>query len=255
MKKLFIVLSALVMLASCKKEKTTPPPIQTGGKNLIKYSIPSSPYEETYEYDAMGRLIKMDEQNGDLYTFTFSGNSVHIKEIRKPENNRVVSDLTCTVDAQGRIISGTGTQQFQQNNPQTVQFNYEYNADGYLVKLTKDYSTNTDLMYIYNYTGGDLVEEKHYENGQFKSYMLYEYYLDKPNKQPEAPQYTIGPATRVLEGKPNAHLLKNGKFFWANNTPGWTFNRSYTLDPDGYPTKMTVTGSAWNFEGFFYYDK
>ena len=255
MKKVFIVLSALVMLASCKKDKNVQPNPVSGNKKLIKFTEPSYNFEEVIEYDAAGRVTKADELNDDLHTFTYGVNTFTMKAIRKPENNRVVADLSGTLDAKGRMVTVTGIQQYAQNNPQNVVFNYEYNADGYLVKLTKDFSTNTDLKYEYSYTNGDLTEVKYFENGIFKHSILYQYYLDKLEKTQLTQHCTLSPQVTMLEGKPNSHLVKNAHLVYANNTQGWSDDYSYDFDAEGYPVKLVINNGITSWETFFYYSK
>lgn len=255
MKKVFTVLSALVMLASCKKDKNVQPNPVNGNKKLVKYTQPAYNYEQLMEYDAQGRITKEDESNSDLYTFTYGANSFTLKAIRKSENNRVVIDFSGTLDAKGRIVTVTGLQQYAQNNPQNVIFNYEYNADGYLVKLTKDFSTNPDYKYEFSYTNGDLTESKYFENGVYKHSIFYEYYLDKPEKTELTQFYSLGPQVTMLEGKPNAHLTKHAKLINANNTVSWTYDYSYDLDAEGYPVKMVISNGNTSWTTFFYYSK
>ena len=253
MKKVVIVLSALVMLASCKKDKNVQPNPVNGNKKLVKVTQPSYNFEELIEYDAMGRVTKADEVYDDLHTFTYGVNSFTMKAIRKPENNRVVADLSGTLDAKGRMVTVTGLQQYNQNSPQNVTFNYEYNADGYLVKLTKDFSTNADLKYEFSYTNGDLTESKYFENGVYKHSIFYEYYLDKPEKTELTQFYSLSPQVTMLEGKPNAHLTKTAHLVYANNTQGWTYAYSYEFDAEGYPVKTLINYGNTSWETFFYY--
>ncbi|HMK24749.1 MAG TPA: DUF4595 domain-containing protein [Chitinophagaceae bacterium] len=253
MKKVFIVLSAVVMLASCKKEKSVQPNPVNGNKKLVKFTEPANNFEEIFEYDAAGRVTKADEVHDDLHTFTYGVNTFTMKAIRKSDNNRVVADLSGTLDAKGRMVTVTGIQQYSQNNPQTVLFNYEYNADGYLVKLTKDFSTNADLKYEFSYTNGDLMEAKYFENGVYMHSIIYEYYLDKPEKTELTPHCTLSPQVTKLEGKPNAHLIKNAKLVYANNVQGWSDVFSYDLDAEGYPVKRVISNAFSTWTTFFYY--
>lgn len=257
MKKVFVVFSALIMLASCKKDKSVQPnpnPV-SGNKKLVKYAQPAYNYEQFMEYDAQGRIIKVDESNSDLYTFTYGANSFTMKGIRKPENNRVVADLSGTLDAKGRIVTVSGTEQYILNNPQTVLFKYEYNADGYLVQVTKDYNINQDLKYEYSYTNGDLTEIKYYENGQYKHSIINEYYPDKPEKTELTQFYSLSAQVTKLEGKTNAHLIKTAHLVYANNSQGWTDTYTYDMDAEGYPVKFMISNANSSWTTFCYYNK
>ena len=241
-------------MASCKKDKTIQPNPNPGGttRKVIKLSQTPSGYEETYEYDALGRFTKIDESTSDLYVYTFNGSNFTVKAYRKTDNNRVVLDLSGTLDAKGRVTVANGIEQYNANNPQNAQYKFTYDADGYLIKLNRDYSTNPDVQFDFIYSNGDVIEQKYSENGVYKHSVFFEYYTNMPNKLPFSEHYSISTLLIGLEGKPTAHLEKTGKLIYANNTAGWSYTKTWDLDAEGFPVKQVLTGS-WNTTLYYHY--
>jgi YD repeat-containing protein len=247
MKKIISSLAVLVILASCKKEKTESP-VQPAEKRVTGISYTNfNSSNQKISYDNAGRIIKL-ENDVTLFTYEFNGNSVLFKNFRKNEN-RYTAEVTGTLDSKGRLISGTGTFSYQPNSPYTSQLSFEYDASGYLVKETMNNSNGQIYVYEFTYTNGDVTKINNYFNGQLQFVEDYEYFTDKPDKT-NLEVYKFDWYTNGLFGKTNQHLVKSGIGKNANViNPSWTNTYSYDLDGEGYPVKTTINSSSW---GIYY---
>ena len=232
----------LVILASCKKDRSENP-TQTAGKKLTAVTYSGIFDNATIQYDNAGRIVKVENDQA-IFTYEFNGNTVLFKNFRKTEN-RYVAEVTGTLDNKGRMTSGTGSYSYDANHPYTSQLSFEYDPSGYLSKETMNNSNGQTYVYEYTTSNGDVTTIKSSLNGQLQFTAEYEYFSDKPDKTNleynKFEWYTNG-----LFGKTNQHLLKSGmgKQATANN-PSWTYTNSYDLDTDGYPVKSTINHSYW----------
>ena len=255
-KTIAVVCAILLAASSCSKDKVQPND-QTNDqtRRLTRFSNTiGSPYAEDYEYDSQGRIVK-EENNYDLTTYVYSGNTITIKEIRKTDANRQVALITANMDAQGRIISSTGVTEYIKGTVVNVQTVLEYNAEGYIVKFVRTDNGVTEIKYEYGYANGNLVSKKYYLQGVYKSEETTEYDLSKPDRIGQNPTYALGFYFNGQEGKTNKNLGIGGKLIQANNTISWTYNKVYEMDNQNFPVKMTISGGTWNEVWDYTYNK
>lgn len=234
MKKLLIVLSALTVFASCKKEDATtvPGPAQTSVvKNLVKYtSIYDNgiPEVSTYTYDAQGRMT-MYKTNSRTTTFNYVSPTAMIATEKNNADNSLAGTRECVLNANGYI-----TKIIFKNASATVVLTYDfiYNAEGYLVRKKAQYTSGTITEVEYTIADGNITTAKNYSDGVFRFKTEYFYDNSKLNKTPGNSGYWT---SANLFGKVPKNVLVEVKSF--NNTGALTWNTqtSFNMDAEGYP--------------------
>lgn len=253
MKKILSVLVITAIFTSCKKETFTNPgqPPQVD-KKLAQLSWDGDyPGFQKFIYDNKHRLSQVEDDE-TITTFSFNGNTVVIKAFRLSEN-RFVSEINAQLDNNGRVISFAGNYSYHVNLPYTDQGILEYNADGYLVKLTRNLSYGLIVVYDRTITDGDLTETRYYENGVLKYTKSAEFYADKSNKL-NIGYVEIGSGYNDgLFGKPDKHMIRSAKSQTPGSpNPSWNWSRTYELDSNGYPVSAQHSGTV-TFKNYYTY--
>jgi YD repeat-containing protein len=237
-----------ILLPSCNKEVS---PLPTTGlhKKLIKSAF--SGYSKdtiTYKYDGTERLLEVNSHS-DNYSFTYIGDSVKVKDFR-PDENRLVYDGTGVLDISKKIKSLSGDAVFAINSPYKNTTTFEYNGNGYLQKRTD--SRSNGKVYTYNYTwiDGDISHIDCLENGTLLFYNTFEYFNTQDLRGVES--YKFDSQTTDLVGDNSKHLLKKASTYLGNNTLSVSYNYTYTLDGQGYPSKATLTSSYGDVSNVVY---
>lgn len=242
---MIMVFTFLLFAVSCKKSDPIPAPTPTPvSKKLRKITWSGSfVLTQNYTYDTQGRVIKYeDEDVTDTYTYTV--NSVAIKEFRKPES-RFVSDITGSVDNAGRVTNLTGNYSYNINFPYTEQTAFSYDAHGYLTQFTRTVGNNVQ-SYVFTVTDGDYTKLIYQYNGSGGYTQITEFYTDK-NNQSGIGAIPISPGNNHngLFGKINKHLKKYEQSTQLNApAPSWTQNYTYVLDASGYIQTAGLTGTT-----------
>jgi hypothetical protein len=203
------------------------------GRQISKIAIHSSKNDNlpdiTFSYDASGRIASMSKQ-GEVYSFDFKGNALTVKK-----DASIV--YQAELNAQGYISRVTN----EINSSAT----FTYNSNAYLTRcdiigyyFTIGYDTGNNQIKVFI---GDSSEPQTYT---FSSY------LNKANIDLnaitgnsfcyEAWFGTYGILSPFsLFGKRSPNLISREVYNSQH-----TFNMAYTVNSDGYPTKIVVTDNA-----------
>jgi hypothetical protein len=233
----------LVLLNSCKKDDSIEPIAVS--KKLVKMSFAdpaSTPY--VIEYDAQGRVSRIQEDDDEIITLTYNGNEVKVKAFRTSENREVFS-FAGTLNAKGYLVQGTAISQYNISTVTGQTITYEYNQDGYMTKKTIATSQGDVYVYEYTYSKGNMTAYKAYRNGNFEWGGTWEYSdtpADKSNlnwEQFNFPNKFTGKTNKLLPSK-----------YMASS--GWFVNYNYTIDNQGYATSNTLTFDDGKVNKVFY---
>ena len=215
-------------------------------------------FTTNYEYDAVGRLAKLTDANGDLvesYTYDAAGNLASetkgngtvtnfvddangdITQITNlaPDGKTVNSQMTYAYSSVGEVTSQTTG---------SVTTNYAYDADG---ELTSAVAPGDSIQYAYDPVGNRTSVT---ENGVVTNYVS--------NDVNEYTSTTTNGVTTTYDYDPNGNMIaaKTG-----GQTTSYTFNAlnqmtgvsgspvgtfSYVYDPLGYQISSTVNGQTTN---------
>jgi hypothetical protein len=238
--------SLLVLFSACKKDDSSDLRPAPNSKKLVRMTYNDEQYgPETVEYDAQGRVTKYADDE-DVTTFKYEGNEVQINEWRLTENREVFS-FKGQLNSKGNLISGSGLSQYNLSAIEQVEFTFEYNAAGYMVRKTRNGNQGANV-YVYDYTynsRGDMTEVKVFLNGVYSYGGTWEYDITRPYKVGLNWEQFNGPNT--FTGKPNQHMAVK----YTGNT-GWYVNMAYTYDNQGYPLSNTLVYSNGNTYKLFY---
>jgi hypothetical protein len=238
LKKLFPVLTVIMLLTSCSKKKDdTPAPQATLSKNLVKYTnaYESYPLEvTTITYDAGGKMKTFTDDN-DIYIFDYSNPSM-LMATRKNANDGAVNMLfECPLNSNGTISK------IQLKNPVTgsVDYTYEYsyNAEGYLVGL-KGYNNTSSFESIIVVVNGNRVSAKHFTNGT-----LSQNHQFTPDLTLEVKGATGSRGywpSKTWFGKALKNHIKELKTFKVDGTLYWHEKHKNTVDANGYLVKAEI---------------
>lgn len=143
MKTLLFILTSAVLLSACKKKDNLPVNKYTGDRvksDITINGIDTASYY-TYEYDDKGRLVKeLNKKTGGYATYTYSANSVSLNSFTA--NGQSNGSSVFELNSQGMAFKRT----YPSNG--NVQL-YEYNSDGYLIRMTT--SNPTEQLETINY--------------------------------------------------------------------------------------------------------
>ena len=163
---LALALLACTTFSSCEKESPAP-----ATKTVLASIVGSDVlvYEntvETYVYDEDFRIVKAACNNPFLdkrvfeYDITYRDGSILIEGINNGEHDTI----TCTLDAEGRIVTIEKTTVGELNTSVSLS-TYTYDDKGRLASCHKDFGTGsggTDVVYTWE---GDEIKETNTSNG------------------------------------------------------------------------------------------
>lgn len=240
MKKILLLLLVLAAFASCKKEKGTqlkPDDPKAVSKHLVKevYVYNNGAPEVTeYSYNAQNQLVRVSYSN-DIDSFVYNSATSITCISRKKADNSLSYTKECTLDNSGRM-----TKVVYKNTAGVVSFIYEYSYDtnGYLTKEKYNQLIGTPYYYEREFTwaDGNPVSSKFYTDGQFNKTREYTYDLTKINKTNRASAGIWASATWFGKGSKNYQISFKEKD--KGNNLVWHNENAWTLDADGYPTKL-----------------
>ncbi len=246
MKNILIFAFALITLFSaCKKDDSIviPAPVS---KKLTGITYENNQFApESIEYDAQGRISRYVGSE-DILTYTYKNNEVVITEWRVTDNREVFS-FKGQLNAAGNITKGSGTSSYNAGTNQTVDYTFEYNASGNMVKKTQNINQGTSI-YVFDYIfngSGDMTEVKVYLNGVYSYGGTWEYDNTKKNKFGLNSEQFYGP--NAFTGKPNQHMAIK-----YTGSTGWFVDMVYTYDNQGYPNSNTLKYSDGDTYKLFY---
>ncbi|MCB0524077.1 MAG: hypothetical protein H6576_04210 [Lewinellaceae bacterium] len=236
------IFALLVLLAfgACKKDDTKPNNngstiSPSSGKQLVSLKYDNNQSDPSYyEYDDKGRVIKYVDGD-DVFTYSYIGNEVWATEFRTSDN-RQVFNFKGVLNSAGNVIKATGVSNYNPAIFNNIEFTFEYNSDGYLIRKTSVYENLYTYKVEYTYTNGNLTGVKTYKDGVFEYGGTYEYSSTKPNKI--GLKWTDFAGANTFAGKPNKNL--HTKYIASS---GWYVNDVYTFDSEGYPVTCTATYS------------
>ena len=235
MKKVFIALTAIIALASCKKENVSNP--AAIGKTLSKTAYVyngNTPETEEFTFGTNGKIASI-KMNDRTETFNFvSATSLEVTE-RDNSNNSILNTRHCVLNDKGFV-----TQIVVKNASGTISgtYDYTYNAEGYQTGRQTTYPNGDIYKNEFSYANGILISSKSYKNNVLNSYTNITYDSSKANKTRLNfwSSYWNVPG---LFGKETKYLLSETKGYNNSNTLISHDQYTYELDADGYPLKET----------------
>lgn len=235
MKNLFIALTAIIALASCKKENVSNPAAVS--KTLSKTSYVyngNTPETAEFTFGTNGKIATIKE-NDRTNTFNFlSATSLEVTE-RDNSNNSILKTRHCVLNDKGFV-----TQMVFKNASGTITgtFDYTYNAEGYLTGKQFTDPNGEVWKYVYTYADGNLISDTTYQNNVLTNYSIITYDNTKANKT----RLNFGVSywdVQGLFGKETKHLISEMKRYNGSGTLTFHIQNTYELDADGYPLKET----------------
>ena len=246
MKKVMIALTAILALASCKKEEAVISTNPAATKNLTKSTYVwdnGTPETNEFTYDAAGK-ITMQKNETRTYTFNYVSATSLIVTERKTVDNSLHQTIECILNDKGYI-----TNMVYKNPASTVTYTYTYtyNADGYVIRLVGASPAAGGYEVDYTIVNGNAVSSTNYNNGVLNYTGEYTYDNNKINKT------TGGHAgywpSLTLFGKRSKNLLIDYKAKNLASAITWHTQYSYEMDAAGFPAKQTTTNVLNNKQG------
>jgi hypothetical protein len=252
MKKLLIVLTVIIAMASCKKQDVIIPTKPVTTKDLVKSTYVwdnETPEINEFTYDAGGR-ISMQKNQTRTYTFNYVSATSLIVTERKTIDNSLYQTIECILNDKGYITN------MVYKNPAgtlTYTYTYTYNADGYVIRLVGATPAGSGYEVDYTIVNGNAISSKNYNNAVLNYSGEYTYDNSKINKTTGG--HTGYWPSLTLFGKRSKNLLIDYK---ATNPAGaitWHTQYAYEMDAAGYPAKQTTTNvlnSKQGVESYIY---
>lgn len=240
MKKVIIALTAIVAVASCKKENltTAAPDVPSVTKKLVTTTNVydnGAPETEVYTYDAQGRVTTIKD---DLLTETFdyvSASSL-IVSARFNSTGNLQQTRECTLNSNGFV-----TKIVIKNGIGVIIYTYDftYDAEGYMINRKGTSSGGSTYEIQFTIVNGNTVSYKLSYDGVLDSNVDFTYDNTKLNKNP----FSTGCYWTVpnMFGKGPKNLCTEIKTYNPAGTLTYHTKYAYELDADGYAVKQTYT--------------
>ena len=221
-----VFLSAILLMlvaAACKKnaETTSKPDCR-----IIKMTA-GQDFSKVFSYDEAGRLLSVEDEQGDVTTFAYSGDSVISKGFSKSVY----------------VLNGNGLpvpKRTEYPNGGWQEFTYQYNGTA-IIKASETggggYGSSTRT---YNWQNGNLQSE-HRQGAAYSNDTEYEYYTDKPYRIGDAQSWDfLEDGVQIIRNK---NLIKKITATYTDEYGPEKTEKSYSyaFDDDGKITSMTVT--------------
>jgi len=200
--------------------------------------------DNTYSYDASGKLETMTNTNGSTCNFTYNSQGLIVRQniITNQQVSSANTDLTIQriylYDNLDRIISCTETS--NQPGSSIKKFNLTYNSDGELVKVVDVYSNDNGTTYIVNqtvelaYDSQKNPEKLFYDSLQPNSTSFITTFVFGISSQSDPIRLTLG-FFFPLYYLPTHNVL-NSKITFTNTFGENIINETYSYQYDGdYP--------------------
>lgn len=246
MKKLLIVLTVIIAMASCKKQDVIIPTNPATTKDLVKSTYVwdnGTPETNEFTYDA-AKKITIQKNETRTYTFNYVTATSLIVTERKTIDNSLHQTIDCNLNDKGYI-----TNMVYKNPAGTVTYTYTYtyNTDGYVIRLVGTTPAGSGYEVDYTIVDGNAVASKNYNNGVLNYSGEYTYDNSKIN-------ITIaGHAgnwpSLTLFGKRSKNHLVDYKSKNPAGTITWHTQYAYEMDAAGYPAKQTTTNVLSSKQG------
>jgi hypothetical protein len=241
MKKVIIAFTAIIAMASCKKENVTPTPDPTpipgATKNMTKFSRVfdnGTPDVYEYAYDAQGRVAAIKDADR-TNTFDFVSAASLVVTERFNSDNSVAAIRECTMNEKGyvtKIVIKNAVGSLQGTNE------YSYNAEGYVTNYKLTYLNGSTMEMVYVISDGNAVSLKQYDNNVLSSSAEFTYDNNRINKTGFGITYYW--SVPNLFGKCSKNMQIENKAFNAAGTLNWHTQSSFEFDAAGYPTMQTI---------------
>ncbi|MCH5210576.1 MAG: RHS repeat protein [Oscillospiraceae bacterium] len=177
--------------------------------------------EESYEYDAFGRMISSTSSDGTVQTYTYDDNS-NVLSYGMIKDGTTKNSITYQYDELNRLTKLT--------NGSNI-LSYSYDANGNLFAVIDSAKSNLDLHIMYNKANLPVVYRSHY-GGTSYSYTM-SYYLNGQKYQ-ENDKYNN--TSKVYAYNALGQLTTEN----ASREDETTANISYTYDASGNRTRMSA---------------
>lgn len=201
------------------------------------------------QYNSAGQVSRMEQEDG-VFTITYSGSTVHIVDSSTVQN-RVVWDFTGQLNAKGFLVSGNAINS-RVGAPFPVAYKLIYDKTGYLIQRIMDQS-NGQNIYVNDYThqDGNLIRVDVTKNGAYLYGGIYEYGKMQDKIRLNWDRFDV---VNYFTGITNRNLPT--KYTGLDNTgqQSWSSTMTYSLDGDGFPSKIEQVfsnGNVWEFEYFY----
>jgi len=235
---IFMLSIGILALTSCKKDSDESEPMP-----LIATET-SDGITSTFSYKD-GRLDKIVNSDNSKTTFTYETSKVTVSEFES--NGTISSTEIYTLNSKGLAISSTSTGKKKKSgnmitdrlmlkNSTSTTATYEYDANGYMTKVTMSDGTTTSSSTLVitdgNPTSGTATSEG------FTFNLLFAYFTDKTN--------TIGQENEgtTFLGKQSKNLLKSATISFIGYSV--SSNYVYEYDSKNRVTNQTETDSDGN---------
>ncbi|WP_029286957.1 DUF4595 domain-containing protein [Pedobacter sp. R20-19] len=232
-KYIMVAFVAIISIASCKKEIDYSDP-NSNGCQLKSWKVTSGSGELAlnFEYDAIGRVIKETNSDGDTYSTVYTTNKITATDQDGIVDELILSNGKVISSGSGGIITA-GILKFERTKK------YDYNADGYLTQVRgyeNDILISTTVL---TYSDGNLVKSVATDasTGDMLSTTTFRYRSETAVNI----SWAMDPLTKIVDYYTGSYFGKPSKNFLAAEF-------STTLDPSGNPYLIDNSAYAYQFD-------
>lgn len=246
MKKVIIALTAIVAMASCKKESLSPAPEPAVTKNLVKETDVynnGTPEINEYSYDAQGKISVLKEDTRTS-TFNFLSATSLIVTQKKNADNSLERIYECTLNDKGYV-----TRKIAKSPAGAINgiYEYTYNAEGYMINKKFTDGNGSVSEVVYQIVDGNLASSNLYYDNVHNS--TSEYTFDKTKTNKKANSHGSFWSVYNLFGKGSINFVTESKVFNTGGALTWHARFTWELDADGYPAKQITNNILLGTQG------
>lgn len=222
---------AIISILSCKKEIDYSDP-NSNGCQLTSWKLISGTGEFTLnmEYDAMGRVIKESDSEGETYTRVFTANKITATDPDGVVDELILSNGRAISSGSGGVIEA-GVARFENTKK------YSYDADGYLTKVETYQSGILVQTNVFSYADGNLIKSviREGSTGEIQNTTTFTYRSEKAVNT----SLSSDPLTTFVDYQKGGYFGKASKNFIASE--------SYTsFDPLG--NTLVIDNSVYSYQ-------
>lgn len=238
---------AIISILSCKKEIDYSDP-NSNGCQLTSWKVISGTGEFTLnmEYDAMGRVIKESDSEGETYTRVFTANKITATDPDGVVDELILSNGRAISSGSGGVIEA-GVARFENTKK------YSYDADGYLTKVETYQSGILVQTNVFSYADGNLIKSviREGSTGEIQNTTTFTYRSEKAVNT----SYASDPLVTFVDYQTGSYFGKASKNAIASSTytafgltgdiemiVGSTY--TYRFDAKSNATTIDITNSS-----------
>lgn len=241
---LTVLLGSLLFLPQCKCEKDGTEPTK---KTCRLTNISTDGPQLDYAYDAQNRVVRYDDWEGGYWVLSYGEG--FIIGVRYDDNDAFLEQAYLELNGAGNVASG--------GEVNGNHLNFSYDDNGYLTGVAETRTNGEVFLDSYLVASGNVVSVFRENDNGTMSQWIFDYYTDLSNPGGYFHYHAFEKTlfdfvfTPLPLGKSNLNLVRRTTVLLDGVVQG-AYEFQYEFTPEGYVSRMTVSGSQETAIDFTY---